>query len=104
QTQILMRRAGIKVTPTQVTAASAAVHALVGELAPYQAPATADVRSHSHQPRRSGTGNRQRRRSSSRSAMTDPARIESGASRHSPTTARQVGHRRRSGRPQGATG
>ncbi len=104
QTQILMRRAGIKVTPTQVTAASAAVHALVGELAPYQAPAIADVRSHAHQPGRSGTGNRQRRRSSSRSAMTDPARIESGASRRSPTTARQVGHRRRSGRPQGSTG
>ncbi|MFZ1177586.1 MAG: DEAD/DEAH box helicase, partial [Mycobacterium sp.] len=88
QTQILMRRAGIKVTPTQVTAASAAVHALVGELAPYQAPAIADVRSHPHQPRRSGTDNRQRRRNSPRSAMTDPARIESGASRHSPTTAR----------------
>ena len=34
-----MRRAGIQVTPQQVTADSAAVHAVVGEIAPYRAPA-----------------------------------------------------------------
>src|SRR5262249_10113739 len=38
-TQALMRLAGIHVTPQHVSADSAAVHALVGEIAPYQAPA-----------------------------------------------------------------
>ena len=38
-TQALMRRAGIRVTPQQVTADSAAVHAVAGESAPYRAPA-----------------------------------------------------------------
>jgi superfamily II DNA/RNA helicase len=37
-TQALMRRAGIKVTPQHVTADSAAVHAVAGEVAPYRAP------------------------------------------------------------------
>jgi superfamily II DNA/RNA helicase len=37
-TQVLMRRAGIKVTPQHVTADSAAVHAVAGEVAPYRAP------------------------------------------------------------------
>ncbi len=104
QTQMLMRRAGIKVTPKQVTATSAAVHALVGELAPYQPPAIAEVRSHTHQPRRSAVGNQRRRRSSSRSAITDPTRAEAGVSHRSPTTAQRVGHRRRSSRPLGSSG
>jgi superfamily II DNA/RNA helicase len=38
-TQALMRRAGIRVTPQQVTADSAAVHAVAGESASYRAPA-----------------------------------------------------------------
>jgi superfamily II DNA/RNA helicase len=37
-TQALMRRAGINVTPQHVTADSAAVHAVAGEVAPYRAP------------------------------------------------------------------
>jgi superfamily II DNA/RNA helicase len=37
--QALMRRAGIDVSPQQVAAHSAPVQALVGDLAPYQAPA-----------------------------------------------------------------
>jgi superfamily II DNA/RNA helicase len=37
--QVLMRRAGINVSPQQVSAQSAPVKALVGEIAPYQAPA-----------------------------------------------------------------
>src|SRR6185437_3002555 len=37
-TKALLRKAGIRVTPQQVTADSAAVHALVGEVAPYRAP------------------------------------------------------------------
>lgn len=38
-TQALMRRAGIRVTPQEVTVDSAAVHAVAGEIAPYRAPA-----------------------------------------------------------------
>jgi superfamily II DNA/RNA helicase len=38
-TSALMRRAGISVSPQQVTAASEPVAQLVGEIAPYQAPA-----------------------------------------------------------------
>lgn len=38
-TQVLLRRAGISVKPQNVDADSEAVHALVGEIAPYQAPA-----------------------------------------------------------------
>ena len=38
-THALLRRAGIHVTPQQVAADSAAVHALVREIAPYRAPA-----------------------------------------------------------------
>ena len=38
-TQALLRKAGIRVTPQHVAADSAAVHALVGEIAPYRAPA-----------------------------------------------------------------
>jgi superfamily II DNA/RNA helicase len=38
-TQALMRRAGIRVSPQEVTVDSAAVHAVAGEIAPYQAPA-----------------------------------------------------------------
>jgi superfamily II DNA/RNA helicase len=38
-TQALMRRAGIRVAPQEVTVDSAAVHAVAGEIAPYRAPA-----------------------------------------------------------------
>lgn len=38
-TQALLRRAGIRVTPQEVTADSAAVHAVAGDVAPYRAPA-----------------------------------------------------------------
>ncbi|SBS76959.1 DEAD/DEAH box helicase domain protein [uncultured Mycobacterium sp.] len=38
-TQALLRKAGINVAPQQVSADSAEVHALVGEVAPYQQPA-----------------------------------------------------------------
>jgi superfamily II DNA/RNA helicase len=40
-TQVLMRRAGINVRPQEVGARSASVTALVGDVAPYQAPAVA---------------------------------------------------------------
>ncbi len=64
-THALMRRAGIRVTPQEVTVDSAAVHAVVGELAPYRAPAPKKVAtSHPSQPRRSGTAGRRRGRRS----------------------------------------
>ncbi|MCW2688816.1 MAG: putative ATP-dependent helicase [Mycobacterium sp.] len=44
-TQALMRRAGINVAPQQVAADSAPVQALVGEVAPYQAPAPRSAQS-----------------------------------------------------------
>src|SRR6185312_8273479 len=60
-TQVLMRRAGIRVTPQQVAADSAAVHAVVGEIAPYREPAPTPAPSRPSQPRRSGGAGRRRR-------------------------------------------
>jgi len=54
-TAALMRRAGIRVTPQEVTVDSAAVHAVAGEAAPYQAPAPKQpVQQRPSRPRRSG--------------------------------------------------
>ena len=62
--QLMMRRAGIDVSPQHVTAHSAPVHALVGEVAPYQASAPkADRTPDSAHPK----GNRSRRSGSSAS-------------------------------------
>lgn len=63
-TQALLRKAGIRVTPQHVAADSAAVHALVGEIAPFRAPApkTAPPQPSQRRPRHTG----QRRRRSSR--------------------------------------
>jgi superfamily II DNA/RNA helicase len=64
-TQALLRKAGIHVTPQLVAADSPAVHALVGEPAPYQAPASKSAPSQpSHGPRSGVDGQRRRRRSS----------------------------------------
>src|ERR1700722_2202558 len=52
-TQALLRKAGIHVTPQLVAADSPAVHALVGEPAPYQAPAPKAVPAASTAPARS---------------------------------------------------
>jgi len=61
-TQVLLRKAGIQVAPQQVTADSAQVLELVGEVAPYQAPVAAQpVQSRPAQPRRSGGSGQQRR-------------------------------------------
>ncbi|MGD9620380.1 MAG: DEAD/DEAH box helicase [Mycolicibacterium sp.] len=74
-TQQLLRRAGITVRPMEVTAESAAVHALVGELAPLRdAPKvvvpTVPNREHRAGPRRGGPANgaRGNRRRGTRSA------------------------------------
>jgi superfamily II DNA/RNA helicase len=63
-TQALLRRAGIHVTPQLVAADSPAVHALVGESAPYQAPAAKAAPQPSHGRRSGAVGQRGRRRSS----------------------------------------
>jgi superfamily II DNA/RNA helicase len=62
-TRALLRRAGINVAPQQVAADSAAVHALVGEIAPYRAPALKAATSRPADDNRSGAAGRQRRRS-----------------------------------------
>ncbi len=64
ETQALLRRAGIQVAPQHVTAESAAVHAVAGEVAPYRAPEPARVvapASRPSSPRRS-SGQSSRRR------------------------------------------
>jgi superfamily II DNA/RNA helicase len=64
-THALMRRAGIRFTPQEVTVDSAAVHAVVGDMAPYRAPAPKKATPpHPSQPRRSGTAGRRRGRRS----------------------------------------
>ena len=66
-TEALMRRAGIRVTPQQVTADSAAVHAVAGERAPHRAPAPKTIApSRPSQPGRSSAARRRRGRASDR--------------------------------------
>jgi superfamily II DNA/RNA helicase len=61
-TSALMKRAGIAVRPQQVTAASEPVVELVGEVAPYQAPAPKAATAPPNRPRRrpNRTGQRSR--------------------------------------------
>lgn len=97
-TRELLRKAGIKVAPQQVTAMSEAVQALVGEVAPYQAPVPANVPARQH---RQNTGGNRRRRTNTRSPKTSsPA--EAATSHHGATATRRL-DRRRSSRPQGST-
>lgn len=102
-TQALMRKAGIKVAPQQVTAASEAVQALVGEMAPYQAPAPARAPSHAPAQHRANSGGQRRRRSSSRSPRTNPTHTEIAASHRTGAPKRRP-DRRRSTRAQGNAG
>ena len=81
-TQVLLRKAGIKATPQSVVADSAAVVELVGELAPHQAPTAPTAPA--QPPRRTGTREPQRRR------ISGPAAPRSA-------------NRRRSSRAAGAT-
>jgi superfamily II DNA/RNA helicase len=104
QTQLMMRKAGINVKPAQVTAASAAVQSLVGEIAPYQAPpVTAVVPAQPQQRRRPAGGGTRRRGGSNASAVSHPARTESAAAHRAPTGPRRGEQRRRSARPQGSS-
>ena len=71
-TQALMRRAGISVTPQQVTADSAAVHAVAGAIAPYRAPAPkTTAQPHPSQSRRSGAARRRGGRAPGRMQRND---------------------------------
>jgi len=69
-TQALMRRAGIRVTPQEVTVDSAAVHAVAGDIAPYRAPAPKATTTPARPPQNPGTRapRRRRGRSSGRTA------------------------------------
>ncbi|MEE6138383.1 DEAD/DEAH box helicase [Mycobacterium sp. 050128] len=100
-TQALMRKAGIKVAPQQVTGTSQAVQALVGEVAPYQAPAPAAAPSRPPRQHRANAGGQRRRQGGTRSAKAYTGRTESGASQRTATPTRRVEHRRRSSRAQG---
>lgn len=102
--KLLMRKAGIKVTPQQVTAASTAVDALVGEVAPYRAPAPAEVSPRREQPQpRNTSGQQRRRRAGARSGQRDHAPAEPRAAAGGGARRPRVEHRRRSTRPQGTT-
>ena len=69
-TQALLRRAGIHVTPQQVAADSPAVHALVGERAPHQPPVAKAAPAQPFQGRQSGDAGQRRRRRSSRPQLS----------------------------------
>jgi superfamily II DNA/RNA helicase len=103
-TQVLMRRAGIHVTPQQVDANSAPVHVLVGEIAAYRAPAPkAAPPTQPSRPRRVSNDGRQRRHGSSRSTTSGGhSRAESTASPRTGGGAVRT-ERRRSRRPQRGT-
>jgi superfamily II DNA/RNA helicase len=53
-TQALMRRAGIRVTPQMVTADSAAVHSVAGEVAPFRAAKPKNVAAPAQRPQSAG--------------------------------------------------
>ena len=78
-TAALLRKAGITAAPQQVGADSAAVRELVGEVAPYQKPATQQVAKpaapRTAPPRRSPTGDAQRSASRGRRRARRPAGV-----------------------------
>ena len=78
-TQSLLRKAAIAVTPQQVTPTSPAVTALVGEVAPYVKPAPAQPRQQQGGGGRSQGANAQRKRAARDGASTSaPRRDRSG--------------------------
>jgi superfamily II DNA/RNA helicase len=79
-TQALMRRAGIRVTPQEVTADSAAVDAVAGERAPYRAPESeATPAPRPAQPRRPGPPRRRRGRGAGGSQSSSQRRSQRSA-------------------------
>ena len=90
-TQVLMRKAGIKVAPQQVTATSDAVQALVGEIAPYQAPAPAQcslaVASPASTERRRATASSEQQSVTEKQSGPEPNRRSRTAATHLNTAA-----------------
>ena len=93
ETQLLMRKAGITVTPQRVAADSEAVHTLVGEAAPHRmlAPEVAPPQNNSQGSRsrrpdnaghRRGRGNAPAANQPGRSRSGGPRRRSSGARTH----------------------
>jgi superfamily II DNA/RNA helicase len=111
-TQALLRKAGINVAPQQVSADSAEVHALVGEVAPYQQPAPAPAAA---PPRRTPAQGRPRRGGQSNGGQRSGTGTQHGGGQHgsgqrssgqrsgSQPSGGQPG-RRRSSRPSSAVG
>ena len=64
--QAMMRKAGINVSPQQVVANSAPVQALVGDLAPYQAPPAPSTERTSNSTERNGSPSRRSRSAGTR--------------------------------------
>src|SRR5262249_29186486 len=103
-TRALLRRAGIHVTPQHVSADSAAVHALVGELARSQRTARQATPARPSRPRRPGAAGHRRRRRGAPSPVTgDATSTKSTESPRSHAGAPRTEPRRRSSRPQRTT-
>ncbi|GFG52376.1 putative ATP-dependent RNA helicase [Mycolicibacterium agri] len=95
--QALMRKAGISVRPQEVVAHSEPVKALVGEVAPYRAPAAAT--NHTDTPAKAGKSRRPRRGNAARSQHRSGVRTPlQGTSSRSARTRHQAP--RRSPSPQ----
>ncbi len=99
-TQALMRRAGITVQPQQVAADSASVQALVGEVAPYRAPAPAAAPSRTAPNLRSAGARQRRHRSGDQATGANPSGTESAQSHRARTGAARAQRPRRASRPQ----
>ncbi|GAB3010544.1 putative ATP-dependent RNA helicase [Mycobacterium bourgelatii] len=102
-TQVLLRRAGIQVTPQQVNADSPSVQVLVGEIAPKRAPLPNPASSQPAQPRRHSTDGRRRRRGGAQSSGTGGrAQVGSASSHRGSLGAPRAAGRRRARRQQGS--
>ncbi len=96
-TQLLLRRAGINVTPKQVAADSAAVQALAGDIAPLRTPAPKAAQPAGMQGERTGDARQRRRGRGARSSQAEQhVRHHAGAQR--------PGGRRRARRAQQNSG
>src|ERR1700757_2466426 len=80
-TELLMRRAGINVCPQQVAAHSAPVTALVGDVAPHQAPAVPAAPSPNRREAKSGGSRGRRRRGGNASSARMQHRGQPGRDR-----------------------
>ena len=93
-TQALLRKAGIRAEPRQVTATSAEVLDLVGDIAPYQAPAVAPVQQPKSRAARANAGSRRQPNAGSHRQQVTGARRDA-------TAGTPKAKRRRASRPSG---